>query len=310
MKAFIRKLSIRERKGYMHSIIYSVFYGLHILLTKFILYKLKLNYITLLSLSGSLLILMSFYRIFRSIKKYKALKEKEKLSEFNFLEGIYSFLVYGGLLASLNWTSLTNVVLITRLFPFISLFNTLISESQSIPSFYLYCFFAYIFCFCIIFIPLIGSEQTPGIFLCLISVFFKFISNKYQYKAKGIKIDILILNIGFYSAYIGGILMVIFYNKMEHIGKLLWFLIILNAFTTYIMKLFFNKLVKNNLNYIKLLLFNLMTLIIALPIDLILFNEHFSYFYLVLVLLLIDIYFFYKKVIKSKENYFNSNLML
>ena len=302
MKAFIRKLSIKERKGYMHSIIYSVFCGLHILLTKFILYKLKLNYLTLLSLSGSLLILMSFYRIFRSIKKYNALKEKEKISDFNFLEGIYSFITYGGLLASLNWTSLTNVVLITRLFPFITMFNRFISESKSIPSFYLYCFFAYIFCFCIIFIPLIGSGQTPGIFLCLISVIFKFVSNKYQYKTKGIKIDILILNIGFYSAYFGGILMVIFYNKMEHIGKLLWILIILNAFTTYIMKIFLNKLVKNNQNYRKLLLLNLMALIIALPIDLIIFNEHFSYFYLILILLSLDIFFFYKKVIKSKDS--------
>ena len=301
MKAFIRKLSIKERKGYMHSIIYSVFCGLHILLTKFILYKLKLNYITLLSLSGSLLILMSFYRIFRSIQKYNALKEKEKLSEFNFLEGIYSFITYGGLLASLNWTSLTNVILITRLFPFITMFNRFISESQSIPSMYLYCFFIYIFCFCVIFFPLIGSEQTPGIFLCLISVIFKFISNKYQYKAKGIKIDIVMLNIGFYSAYIGGILMVIFYNKMEHIGKLLWLLIILNAFTTYIMKIFINKLVKNNLNYRKLLILNLLALIIALPIDVILFNEHFSYFYLILALLSIDIFFFYKKVLKSKD---------
>ena len=302
MKAFIRKLSIKERKGYMHSIIYSVFCGLHILLTKFILYKLKINYLTLLSLSGSLLILMSFYRIFRSIKKYNALKEKEKISDFNFLEGIYSFITYGGLLASLNWTSLTNVVLITRLFPFITMFNRLIAESKSIPSYHLYCFFVYIFCCCLIFIPLIGSNQTPGIFLCLISVIFKFVSNKYQFKTKRIKIDIIILNIGFYSAYFGGILMVIFYDKMEHIGKLLWFLIILNAFTTYIMKIFLNKLVKNNFNYRKLLLLNLMALIIALPIDLIIFNEHFSYFYLILILLSLDIFFFYKKVIKSKDS--------
>ena len=301
MKAFIRTLSIKERKGYMHTIIYSVFCGLHILITKFILYKLKLNYITLLSLSGSLLILMSFYRIFRSIKKYNAL-EKEKLSEFNFLEGIYSFITYGGLLASLNWTSLTNVVLITRLFPFISIFNRFISESESIPSFYLYGFFIYIFCFFIIIIPLLGSEQAPGILLCLISVIFKFISNKYQKKTKGIKIDMLILNIGFYSAYFGGILMVIFYNKMEHIGKLLWLLIILNAFTTYIMKIFLNKLINNNLNYTKLLVFNLMALLFALPIDLILFNEHFSYFYILLFLLSIDIFFFYKNVIKTKDN--------
>ena len=301
MKAFIRKLSIKERKGYMHSIIYSVFSGLHILLTKFILYKLKLNYLTLLSLSGSLLILMSFYRIFRSIKKYNTLKEKEKISDFNFLEGIYSFITYGGLLASLNWTSLTNVVLITRLFPFITMFNRFIHESKSIPSYYLYCFFIYIFCFCIIFFPLIGSNQTPGIFLCLISVIFKFVSNKYQYKEKGIKIDIIILNIGFYSAYFGGILMVIFYNKMEYIGKLAWVLIILNAFTTYIMKIFLHKLVKNIFNHRKLLLFNILSLIIALPIDSIIFNEHFSYFYLILILLSIDIFFFYKKAIKAKD---------
>ena len=112
----------------------------------------------------------------------------------------------------------------------------------------------------------------------------------------------LILNIGFYSAYFGGILMVIFYNKMEHIGTFLWLLIILNAFTTYIMKIFLNKLINNNLNYTKLLVFNLMALLFALPIDLILFNEHFSYFYILLFLLSIDIFFFYKNVIKTKDN--------
>lgn len=304
MKAFIRTLSIKERKGYMHTIIYSVFCGLHILITKFILYKLKLNYITLLSLSGSLLILMSFYRIFRSMNKYKAIKEREKITQIHLLKGIYSFISYGGLLASLNWTSLTNIVLISRLFPFISMFNRIISQSESIPSYHLYCFLAYIFCFLIIFIPLIKSDQAPGIFLCLISVIFKFISNKYwSTKTKGIKVDIIVLIIGFYSAFFGGILMIIFFQKMEHIGKMLWFLIILNAFTTYTMKIFLNKIIKNNSNNQKLLLFNLVILIIAFPIDLILFKESFSSFYLVLVLLFIDIFFFYKKVIKSKENY-------
>ena len=69
MKAFIRRLSINERKGYMHSLIYSVFCGFNILITKIILKKLKIHYLTLLSLSGAFLILMSFYRILRSIKK-------------------------------------------------------------------------------------------------------------------------------------------------------------------------------------------------------------------------------------------------
>ena len=105
MKAFIRRLSINERKGYMHSIIYSTFCGIHILITKIILNKLKIHYLTLLTLSGSLLILMSFYRIFRSIKKYQAIREKEQLTQVNILQGIYSFIIYGCLLASLNWTT-------------------------------------------------------------------------------------------------------------------------------------------------------------------------------------------------------------
>ena len=303
MKAFIRKLSINERKGYMHSIIYSVFCGFHILISKFILNKTKIHYLTLLSISGSLLILMSFYRIFRSIKKYYAIKGREKLAQLNFIDGLYSFIAYASLLASLNWTSLTNVVFIVRLFPFISMFNRFISESQSIPSYHLYCFVLYIFIFFIIFIPLIGTDQSPGIFLSLLSVIFKFISNKFWSQAKGIKVDILVLNIGFYSAYIGGILMVITYNKMEHIGKLLWCLIILNAFCIYIMKIFLNKLIKNNTNNQKLLVLNLVILFFAYPIDIFLFKERFSLYYLVLVFLFVDIFLFYKKVIKSKENY-------
>ena len=300
MKAFIRRLSINERKRYMLSIIYSTFCGIHILITKIILIKLKIHYLTLLTLSGSLLILMSFYRIFRSIKKYQAIREKEQLTQVNILQGIYSFIIYGSLLASLNWTSLTNVVLITRLFPFIVMFNNFISESKSIPSYHLYCFLAYIFCFLMIFIPLLNTNQAPGIFLCLISVIFKFITNKFWSQAKGIKVDILVLNIGFYSAYVGGILMVIIYDKMQHIGKLGWFLIILNALATYNMKIFFNKLIKNKRNNQKLLILNIMILIIALPIDLLFFKERFSYYYFVLVFLSIDIFFFYKKVIKQK----------
>ena len=100
--------------------------------------------------------------------------------------------------------------------------------------------------------------------------------------------------------------MVITYNKMEHIGKLLWLLIILNAFTTYIMKIFLNKLIKNRRNNHKLLILNILILFIAIPIDIILFKESFSYYYLVLVFLFIDIFFFYKKVIKSKENYLDN----
>lgn len=301
MKAFIRKLSINERKGYMNSIIYSMFCGFHILITKIILHRLKIHYLTLLCLSGSLLILMSFYRIFRSIKKLKATKDNE--NPINFLEGIYSFLSYSLLIAALKYTSLTNVILISKVFPFIIMFNRYISESKSIPSYHLYCFLVYIFCFVMIFIPLLGTPHAPGIFLCIISIIFKFISNKYWSKAKGINVDLLVLSIGFYSAYIGGILMVIIYNKMENIGKLLWLLIILNAFTTYLMKIFFNKLIKNNSNHQKLLILNIIILIFAIPIDYFFLDERFNYYYLCVIFLFIDVFYFYKKVIKSKDGY-------
>ena len=307
MKAFLRKLDINERKGYTHSVIYSMFCGIHILITKILLEKTEIHFLTLLSLSGSLLILMSFYRIFRSIKKYKAMKDKEKMTQINFLHGIYSFITYSCLLASLKWTSLSNVTFITRLYPFIAMFNRYISISESIPTHHIYCFIVYIICFLIIFIPLLSSNQAPGIFLCLISSIFKFISNKYWSQSKGIKVDILVLNIGFHSACIGGFLMVILYNKMEYIGKWLWCLIILNAFTTYYMKIFFNKLIKNNSNNQKLLIFNLMILIFTLPIDYTLFKEKFGYYYLVLICLSIDLFFFYKKVIKPKKRLYLDN---
>ena len=300
MKAFIRKLNINERKGYMHSIIYSIFFGFHILITKFILYKLHFHYLFLLSLSGSLLILMSFYRIFRSIKKCK-FKDKI-LYQNNWSDGFYSFIAYAGLLISLNWTSLTNVILTNRLFPFIFMFSSLISKSKSIPTYYLYCFCAYLLCIIFIFFPLLKTDQAPGIIICIISEIFRFVANKTSSQVKGIKIDILILNIGFYSVYVGGIIMVIIYDKMEHISKLLWLLIIINTFNTYVMKIFLNKLIKNNNNQ-KLLICNLLILAFSIPIDFFLFNEKFSFNYFALIFLSIDIFFFYKKVIKSKGNY-------
>ena len=52
MKAFIRKLSIKERQGFINSIIYSSFSFFHLLLTKSILNHKKISYITLIFISG------------------------------------------------------------------------------------------------------------------------------------------------------------------------------------------------------------------------------------------------------------------
>ena len=92
MKAFIRRLSIKERQGFINSIIYSSFSFFHLLLTKSILNHKKISYITLIFISGSLLTIMSIYRIFRIMKSIKSYT-KENL-KINFYVGIISFLSY------------------------------------------------------------------------------------------------------------------------------------------------------------------------------------------------------------------------
>ena len=303
MKAFIRKLSIKERKGYINSIIYAIFSFFHILLTKTILYNSKISYLTLITLTGSLFIMMSFYRIFRSLKKYKSFQKKG--NKIKFINGLNSFISYFFSIAGLDSTSLTNVVFIEHLFPFLLLLNQSIvkTENISIPQYA--CFFIYIFCFLFIFIPALYRDPGPGIALYLFSIIFKFSANKYSNNSKDTDVDILMLNIGFYNAFIGGILIVIMFDEINHVGKFMWFLIALNALTSYFMKIFFNKVLKSDNKEQKLMILNIIILLFVIPIDYFLFKQIFYYNYLVLLLFSVEIFFFYKqikKVIKSENN--------
>ena len=143
MKAFIRKLSIKERKGFVNSIIYTIFSFLHIIFTKSILYHSKISFITLLFISGSLLIMMGFYRIFRLMKKFKSI-QKENV-QINFKVGLNSFFSYFFLVASIDSTSLTNIVFITRLYPFLVMLIRIISKTENFSNRYLINFLIYIF---------------------------------------------------------------------------------------------------------------------------------------------------------------------
>ena len=303
MKAFIRRLSIRERKNYIYSIIYALFSFFHILLTKTILYNSKITYLTLITLTGSLLIMMSFYRIFRSFKKFQIIKKEGK--EINFAEGFNSFISYFCSIAALDSTSLTNVIFIDHLFPILLFFNRSISKTENISSHQLASFIIYIFCFLFIFIPALYKDPGPGVVLYLLSVIFKFAANKYGHNSKDMDVDLLMLNIGFYNVVIGGILMVIWFDQVEIFGKLIWFLILLNALTSYVMKIFLNKVLKGNNNEQNLMILNIIIMIFAVPIDYYFFKQIFYYNYLVLLFSSVEIFFFYKyikKVIKAGNN--------
>ena len=114
------------------------------------------------------------------------------------------------------------------------------------------------------------------------------------------------LNIGFYNAFFGGFIVIMTFNQVEHIGKFIWILIILNALCTYFMKIFLNKVLKGNANEQKLMILNVLTLFLILPFDFYIFGQTFYYNYLVIIFSFVEVFFFYKKVrkvIKSDTNY-------
>ena len=304
MKAFIRKLSIKERKGYVNSIIYTIFSFLHIIITKSIFYHSKISFITLIFISGSLLIMMSFYRIFRLMKKFKSI-QKENI-KMNFMVGLTSFLSFFFLIASIDSTSLTNIVFISRLYPFLVMLNHTITKPENISNHQLISFIIYFFSLLIIFFPALYQDTGFGVVYALLSIIFKFSSLTYLSNAKGLNVDLLMLNIGFFNAFFGGLIVVTTFDEIEHVGKFMWILIILNALCTYFMKIFLNKVLKGNGGEQKLMFLSVIALIFIIPFDFYVFEQSFYYNDLVLIFSFTEIYFFYKtvkKVIKTNTNY-------
>ena len=304
MKAFIRKLSIKERKGYVNSIIYTIFSFLHIIITKSILYHSKISFITILFISGSLLIMMSFYRIFRLMSKFKSI-QKENI-KMNFMVGLSSFLSYFFLMASIDSTSLTNIVFISRLYPFLVMFYHTLTKPENISNHQLISFIIYVFSFSIIFFPALYRDTGFGVVYCLLSILFKFTSLQYLSNAKGLNVDLLMLNIGFFNAFFGGIIVITTFDEVDHIGKFIWLLIMLNALCTYFMKIFLNKVLKGDDNEQKLMFLSVIALLFIMPFDFYVFEQNFYYNYLVLIFSFAEFFFFYKKVkkvIKTNTNY-------
>ena len=193
MKKFMRSLSINERKGLIYSLVYSCFCFLHILIIKILIQVFDLRYLTILTETGSILTLMSFYRMWRCLNKFTLSTVKD--TKIIFSGGILSFATYAGYMASLSWISSTNAILIIRLFPFLLLINEFISGEKKIPRHDFNSLICYIITLLVILLPLLDSDQGLGIFLCLTSVFFKLASSKYWHIAHGISIDLFLLSV-------------------------------------------------------------------------------------------------------------------
>jgi hypothetical protein len=283
MKAFIRTLNLKERKGFNYTLCYGLFLFLQSFFLKILITQYQLSSYTVICLQGSIFSLICLFRILIVIKKNS---KKSKIFDSKLilsLSEFYEFISFICLLLSLYFLNLTNLILIIRLFPFLLIFieyGYVMSNSEII------CFLTYITVFLIIFLPSIGSFQIIGMIFGLFSVIGKILSFKYWRNAIGLTIEIMLLGVGLFSISFGGNLMIRFGKKqMEKITIKSWILIILSSFCTYYKKIFFLKIMKNPKNIDKIILVNSITILITIPIDLFMFNQNFGFRYLILFLL-------------------------
>jgi hypothetical protein len=306
MKAFIRTLNLKERKGFNYTLCYGLFLFLQSFFLKILITQYQLSSYTVICLQGSIFSLICLFRILIVIKKNS---KKSKIFDSKLilsLSEFYEFISFICLLLSLYFLNLTNLILIIRLFPFLLIFieyGYVMSNSEII------CFLTYITVFLIIFLPSIGSFQIIGMIFGLFSVIGKILSFKYWRNAIGLTIEIMLLGVGLFSISFGGNLMIRFGKKqMEKITIKSWILIILSSFCTYYKKIFFLKIMKNPKNIDKIILVNSITILITIPIDLFMFNQNFGFRYLILFLLFGNSIFFGINVCKRSQLDINLNI--
>ena len=299
MKPFIRKLYLKERKGFNYTLCYGLFLFLQSFFFKLLSTQSQLSSPSVICLHGSIFSSICLFRILivakKTSQKSKTITSKLILS----LSEVYEFTSFISLLLSLYWLNLTNLILIIRLFPFLLIF---IGYGYDITNSEITCFLTYLSVFLIIFLPLIGRNQIIGLILGLISVVTKILSFRYWRKAVGLTIEIMLLGVGIISICLGGNLMINFGKKqMEEVTLKSWIFIILSSFCTYYKKIFFLKIMKNPKNIDKIILVNSITFLITIPIDLFMFNQNFGFRYLIFFLLFGNSIFFGINVYKRSQ---------
>ncbi len=308
MRRFLRNLTIKEREGIASSICYFSFLGLHLISIKYLATVKKIDFLTIVTSTGSMVSLISIYRILMSTKKINQNNIEETLLIFN--GGIFAFFTFAGTIASLYWISLNKLILILRLYPFLFLVYEYISNSYQIPQHIINCFIFNIIC---ILFNLLNAldEQGPGIFIGLFSIISKVISTKYWKKSTGIKIDLMMFSIAFYSVGIGGYINMTFLGGKYNLDYFDWFLTVLNAFFIYYSRIFVIKVVSSIINVDKIIIMNFFCLNILFFVDFVFFDVKFHISDVIIFLIGIDSIYFIKKLIDrskmdkiKKLNYF------
>lgn len=299
MKAFIRTLTIKERKGYVFSICYTCFIFVHVLLVKLMAFQLKMSYLTMICESGSIISFICIYRILMTLKKFR----KESFQDGNaiIVGGFYSFCSFSSLLGSLYWVSLTDYFIIERLYPFLFLLSEYFMSDREMSKNEITCFAFTLIAFLMIYLPMTENSKNPGSFFALFSIITKVIATRYWKNTYGIRTDLLLLSVGCLCVIGGGVLMITMNIQMEKINVGGWLLLILNAFATYYTRIFLLKLLKIVTNFDKIVVFNLVCIICSLIVDLFYLKEEFDFYYLGIILIVANSLFFTHSVIRTSQ---------
>ncbi|MCQ2816474.1 MAG: hypothetical protein MJ252_04320 [archaeon] len=286
MKKLFRKLNIKERKAIIFSMCYTVFTFFHFVTVKILDTKIKLS-------------LICFIRISMTVNKLIALKKEDFLPLFK--NGFLSFISYAFQMYSIYLLSLTNLSIIIRLFPFLFLLTSNLNDQYVIHNDLRISFFFSLLMFFIILLRNIDGTYILGIFTCLLSIIFKVISCLSWKGSKGVMKDFLLLDIGYLSSGVGLVFIIFLRNQMENISSIAWIFLIFNALTIYYKKIFLLKLLSNNDNIDKIIIYNIAMILLNLVLDVFIFGYTYDGYYLALIVLVINSFFFCQSVLRKLQ---------
>jgi drug/metabolite transporter (DMT)-like permease len=277
MKAFIRSLSIEERKTYFCVMFYTVFQCASCLLIELIEKYFKIKSLALICESGSILSIICVLRIVLSARNNES--KTEELVELANHRGlmIKSLINCACLISSvlaLNYLPMSTFLIINNQATFLAISITPYMISETIPIKFKPVFYFKLFgCAIIVFPKLLNQDYFCGIVLALVSMVFLSISHITNRNTHSFKIEILVLFTGIYTAGLGCLFLIIFTNEIGEINFLYWLIIIFYSILTYYTQLFQIKVVRKLKNVTKLIPFSLLGVIISILSGLLFLNH-------------------------------------
>ena len=297
MKAYIRTLNIKERKGFISSICYSFFTPFQLITVRIL--SSSLDYFTVTALTGAIINVLCCYRVVMTLEKLS----RRNASDFKliFNAGVFSFFGFALDNLSVYFTSVSNIIMLSRLFPFMVLMTENIVNDFELTSSEVNCMIVSVIIVLGIMLRFVDSIQFFGFICALAGMAMKTIAITLWKSAKGISVDIVMMSIGVLSCIFGGTGMMIKNSSMRKIG-LKWFIVVINAICSYYSRIFVLKIVKNTRNMDKVIVMNLLAVLMCFIVDYFCFEVKFDFFYLVLCIVVINSIFFTISVLKKAQS--------